>query len=188
MMTIEWGLCNTIFMRGNNRRRKRIQSFNNVNLTPLLDFIVAVIPVLLLSVTFFDYVTLDASLPAFVSSDDRSVSDNSVEKLGLTVAITDDGFVVGGQGGLLKVNGGETTIQKTAKGAYDYLSLNNKILEIKKRFPKEWTVIVVPQSDTKFETLVNTMDATREYIVVDTSGAIKKEILFPDVVVGGGVI
>jgi biopolymer transport protein ExbD len=175
-------------MRGTNRRKKRVQSFNNVNLTPLLDFIVAVIPVLLLSVTFFDYVTLDASLPAFVSSEEQKAPESNTEKLGLTVAITDDGFVVGGQEILLKVGGGETTIKKTVKGDYDYSSLNNRIFEIKKHFSKEWTVIIVPQSDTKFETLVNTMDATREYLVVDSSGNMKKEILFPDVVVGGGIL
>ena len=175
-------------MQGSNRRKKRVQSFNNVNLTPLLDFIVAVIPVLLLSVTFFDYVTLDASLPTFVNSEDQSISRNNDDKLGLTVAITDDGFVIGGQGGLLKVNGGETIIRKTAKGDYNYLSLNNKMLEIKKRFLKEWTVIIVPQSDTRFETLVNTMDATRESATVDSSGKIQRQMLFPDVVVGGGIL
>jgi len=175
-------------MQGTNRRKKRIQAFNNVNLTPLLDFIVAVIPVLLLSVTFFDYVTLDASLPAFVGAESQSSSQNSEEKLGLTVAITDDGFVVGGQGGLLKVNGGETTIRKKATGDYNYSSLNNKMVEIKKRFSKEWTVIIVPQSDTRFETLISTMDATREHMAVDASGKMQKETLFPDVVIGGGIL
>jgi len=188
MMMTEWGLCNNNIMHGNNRRKKRVQSFNNVNLTPLLDFIVAVIPVLLLSVTFFDYVTLDASLPTFVSSEEQRVVNNNEEKLGLTVAITDDGFVIGGQGGLLKVNGGETIIRKTANGNYNYISLNNKMSEIKKRFSKEWTVIIVPQSDTKFETLINTMDATREFLVVDSSGKMQRQVLFPDVVVGGGIL
>lgn len=175
-------------MRGTNRRKKRVQSFNNVNLTPLLDFIVAVIPVLLLSVTFFDYVTLDASLPAFVSSEEQTINENKDEKLGLTVAITDDGFVVGGQGGLLKVNGGETIIKKTTDGKYDYLSLNNKMFEIKKRFEKEWTVIIVPQSDTKFETLISTMDATRQHAAIDSSGKMESKTLFPDVVIGGGIL
>ena len=173
-------------MHGSNRRKKRVQSFNNVNLTPLLDFIVAVIPVLLLSVTFFDYVTLDASLPAFVSSEDQNLVNND-EKFSLTVAITDDGFVVGGQGAFLKVSG-ETTIKKFASGEYDYSSLNNKMFEIKKHFLKEWTVIIIPQSDTKFETLINTMDATREHLLVNSSGEMKRDTMFPNVVIGGGII
>jgi len=175
-------------MLGNNYRKKRVKTFNNVNLVPLLDFVVAVIPVLLLSVSFIEYVSLDASLPAFVEQDDKSGFIKNEKKLGLTVAITDAGFVIGGQGGLLKVSGSETVIKKNADGDYDYLSLNKKMLEIKKSFSDEWTVIIVPESNTKFETLINTMDATREYVVVDASGKIDKKIMFPNVVLGGGIL
>ena len=175
-------------MLGNNKRKKRIASFSNVNLVPLLDFVVAVIPVLLLSVSFIEYVSLDASLPAFVNPEESKDVIKNEEKLGLTVAITEQGFVVGGQGGLLKVDGGETIIKRNADGTYDYAALSKKMMEIKKKFSKEWTVIIVPESDTKFETLVSTMDASREYVVVDASGKMQKTILFPDVVLGGGII
>jgi biopolymer transport protein ExbD len=175
-------------MLGNKKRKKRIQTFNNVNLVPLLDFVVAVIPVLLLSVSFIEYVALDASLPAFVNSEESKDTIKNEEKLGLTVAITEQGFVVGGQGGLLKVSGGETVIKRNSDGTYDYVSLSKKMMEIKNKFSREWTVIIVPESDTKFEILVSTMDATREYVAVDASGKMQKTMLFPDVVLGGGII
>jgi hypothetical protein len=146
------------------------------------------IPVLLLSISFIEYVSLDASLPAFVGSEDKNGLIKNEKKLGLTVAITDNGFVIGGQGGLLKVSGGETVIRKTSDGDYDYLSLSKKMLEIKKSFADEWTVIIVPESDTKFETLVNTMDATREYVFVGPSGKMGKQTMFPNVVLGGGIL
>jgi len=175
-------------MLGNKKRKKHIQSFSNVNLVPLLDFIVAVIPVLLLSVSFIEYVALDASLPAFVNPEESSDTVTNEEKLGLTVAITEQGFVVGGQGGLLSIDGGEKIIKREANGSYNYVSLSKKMMEIKKKFSKEWTVIIVPESDTRFEVLVATMDATREYNVVDASGNIQKTILFPNVVLGGGIL
>jgi biopolymer transport protein TolR len=175
-------------MLGNRKRKKHVQGFSNVNLVPLLDFIVAVIPVLLLSVSFIEYVSLDASLPAFVNPEESDGTLNNDEKLGLTVAITEQGFVVGGQGGLLNVSGGETVIKRNNDGSYNYESLNRKMLDIKKKFSNEWTVIIVPESDTKFETLIATMDATREYNAVDASGNMQKTTLFPDVVLGGGII
>ena len=49
-------------------------------------------------------------------------------------------------------------------------------------------MIIVPESDTKFETLISTMDATREFVVVDDSGKMQKTVLFPDVVLGGGIL
>ena len=118
-------------MLGNNKRKRRIQAFNNVNLVPLLDFVVAVIPVLLLSVSFIEYVSLDASLPAFASAEESKDAIKNEEKLGLTVAITEQGFVVGGQGGLLKMSGGEAIIKRKTDGTYDYASLSSKMMEIK---------------------------------------------------------
>ncbi|HOW16498.1 MAG TPA: biopolymer transporter ExbD [bacterium] len=171
-----------------SRRKKKVTALRNVNLVPLLDFIVAVIPVLLLSVSFTEYVILDASLPVF--ADDTNIvqqEGQEQKKLGLTVAITDDGFVVGGTGGILTVDGSGTLIKKN-NGKYDYDLLNKKLAEIKSNYPEEWSIIIVPQSDTKFQDIIMTMDASREKIDIDGKGIIKKKTMFPNVVLGGGVL
>jgi biopolymer transport protein ExbD len=169
-------------------KRKKVAALRNVNLVPLLDFIVAVIPVLLLSVSFTEYVILDASLPAF--AEETSVvdtQDQEQKKLGLTIAITTDGFVLGGTGGLLSVDGAGTLIKKK-NGLYDYELLSTKLLEIKKNYPNEWSIIIVPDSNTRFEEIVQTMDASRERKEIGKDGNMKKTTMFPNVVLGGGVV
>lgn len=170
-------------------KRKKIPVFRNLNLTPLLDFIVAVIPVLLLSVNFLEYVVLDTSLPVY--SDDPSVDLNNKEnqpKLGLTVAITEEGFVIAGQGGLLNTEGKGTLIKKTTNGTYDYLELSNKLLEVKNNYPDEWSIIIIPEATTRFEDIVSTMDASREIVSTTGKGKTSRRVMFPNVVIGGGVI
>ena len=169
--------------------RKKIPAFRNLNLTPLLDFVVAVIPVLLLSVNFLEYVVLDTSLPIY--SDDPNVETAAKDKqpkLGLSVAITEEGFVIAGQGGVLNADGKGTLIRKTIGGTYDYLELSNKLLEIKNSYPDEWSVIIIPEGTTKFEDIIATMDASRERLSASTKGSSTRRVMFPNVVLGGGVL
>lgn len=170
-----------------SKRKKKVTALRNVNLVPLLDFIVAVIPVLLLSVSFTEYVILDASLPAFADDSIVQENDPNNKKLGLTVAMTDEGFVLGGTGGLLAVEGTGTLIKKN-NGKYDYQKLNDKLAEIKSNYPQEWSIIIVPQSDTRFEEIIMTMDSSREKMDFATNGEMKKKVMFPNVVLGGGVL
>lgn len=171
------------------RKKKKVSSLKNVNLVPLLDFIVAVIPVLLLSVSFTEFVILDSSLPAFAESSESLTSDDKEnnKKLGLTIAITEDGFVLAGTGGVLSVDGAGTLIKKN-NGEYNYDALNKKLYEIKSNYPNEWSVIIVPESTTKFNDIVLTMDASRERKEIDKNGNLKKKTMFPNVILGGGVM
>ncbi|MFH1222852.1 MAG: biopolymer transporter ExbD [Pseudomonadota bacterium] len=169
-------------------KKRKIPAFNNVNLIPLLDFIVAVIPVLLLSVSFFEYVSLDTSLPVFSDEDTTQADEDKNNKLGLTIAITDQGFVIAGQTGLFGEGGDKTLIKKDNKGLYDYATLGSRLLEIKNKYPNEWSVILMPESTTKFEEVVSTMDVSREHITIDAKGLMKRKTMFPNVVLGGGVL
>jgi len=170
-----------------NERRK-IPALNNVNLVPLLDFVVAVIPVLLLSISFFEYVSLDTSLPVFSVEEESVVTkEDNKPKIGLTVVITEQGFMIGGQAGLLSEDG-NSVIKRDSKGLYDYSTLNKKLLEIKKKYPEEWSIILIPDPATRFEDIIATMDASREYISFDENGRAKKKTMFPNVVLGGGVL
>jgi len=173
-------------MAKGNDDRKKIPPLKNLNLTPLLDFVVAVIPVLLLSVNFLEYVVLDTSLPVY--SDDptaeSSIEKDKQPKLGLSVAITDEGFIIAGQGGILNADGKGTLIRKMTNGSYDYLTLSDKLLDIKNKYPDEWSLIIIPEATTRFEDIVSTMDASRERL----SKGEGRRVMFPNIVLGGGIL
>ncbi|MEI6079693.1 MAG: biopolymer transporter ExbD [bacterium] len=175
-------------MATGNGGKKRIPEFRNLNLTPLLDFIVAVIPVLLLSVNFLEYVALDTSLPIYSEDVQAEHSKENQPKLGLSVAITEEGFLIAGQGGVLNISGKNFLIRKTSNGLYDYSSLSDKLLDIKKTYPDEWSIIIIPEATTRFEEIVSTMDATREHLSTNSLGHISRKTMFPNVTLGGGVL
>ncbi|MCX6111803.1 MAG: biopolymer transporter ExbD [Proteobacteria bacterium] len=168
--------------------KRKIPVFRNLNLTPLLDFVVAVIPVLLLSVNFLEYVVLDTSLPVYSDDPTVELQKDNQPKLGLSIAITDEGFIIAGQGGVLSSDGKGTIIRKTTDGLYNYLELVNKLLEIKNNYPDEWSVIIIPEATTRFEDIVSTMDASREHLSTSSRGKAMRKVMFPNVVLGGGIL
>ena len=165
-------------------RRKGIPKMGDLNLAPMMNLMVTLIPLLLLSASFMELVVLNTSLPIYGSVGEPEEKP----RLGLTIAITDRGFVIAGQGGLLKVEEKDNIIGRTPRGDYDYITLSEKLFEIKNSFPDEQSVIIVPEAGTKFEAIISTMDASREYMVVEPEGVMKRKIMFPNVVLGGGIL
>lgn len=170
------------------RNRKIQASMPDLNLAPIMNLMVVLIPMLLLSVSFIEIVILETTLPVY-SDYKQQIEEQKAEKpkLGLSIVIKDDGFTLAGQGGILKQADGSSNIPKLSDGTYDYLTLSNVLLKIKEEYPDEWSVILVPEYDTKFEIIVLTMDAAREYVFPDASTE-KTKTMFPNVVIGGGII
>ena len=164
---------------GSNRRQ--VQDVSNLNLIPMMNLIVSIIPLLLISVTFVRFVAIETSLPVY--SDEVVISgDINKSDLGLSVAITEEGFVINANNADIAANNNRNFIAKVS-GNYDYEGLSKRLLEIKKNYPEQWSIVILPSEETIFGNIVATMDATRE--CKENSG---QKILFPNVVIGGGVI
>lgn len=161
--------------------KRKVHDIGNLNLIPMMNMIVSIIPLLLISVTFIRFVALETSLPLY-SDDVVSVDERNKGELGLSVAITEYGFVINANNGDIDKDGGRNIIAKVS-GNYDYESLSQRLLEIKKEHQEQWSVVILPSEGTNFGEIVSTMDATREY-----KDSLVKEVLFPNVVIGGGVI
>jgi biopolymer transport protein TolR len=164
-----------------------------IQITSMIDMLTILIAYLLVSVSVasVNLALLDANLPAFSNQQEQQQEEKKDEKpkLGLTVVITEQGFVLGGQGGLLGSEGETPSIPKLANGKYDYEVLGVKLYEIKQKFPDEWSVILVPSQDTVYDVVIQTMDALREYIVIDVQTKVKtRKVLFPNIALGGGIL
>jgi len=153
-----------------------------LNIVPYLDILMNLIIFMLLSMTgLLTFGVLNVSAPSYGGGGAGGDPDAKPPLL-LTVAVGKDGFYVAATGGVLP---GETepsavppgqgapTIVKKPDGTYDYDALTAKMKAVKTAFPEETKVIIAAEADTNYETLVATMDATRE-----TSD---RKLLFPDV-------
>lgn len=123
------------------------------------------------------------------TSEPQNPEEEKTEKLNLTIFITMKGFNLAASGATLDGSSddpprpGEPLFPKITvdgKEVYDFQSLNRRLIEIKKSFPREQSVIISADEDVAYEDVVKTMDAARE-------SADGKE-LFPAVAFSAGIV
>jgi biopolymer transport protein ExbD len=111
--------------------------------------------------------------------------------LNLTVFVLKDGFNIGATGATLDGNSEERPgqplvpkIQVTEGGKtrvdYDYGNLQRRLIEIKKTFPAEQSMIISADADVSYEVVIQVMDAARR--------SADGKILFPAVAFAAGVV
>lgn len=117
--------------------------------------------------------------------------EQPTSQLNLTVFILKDGFNLAATGATLTgdTDGrpGQPLVPKVTvteggkqRVEYDFPGLQRKLIEIKKRFPAEQSMIISADADVPYEVVVHAMDAARK----TSDGA----LLFPSVAFAAGVV
>ena len=154
--------------------RRAAASDPELTLLPFMNLMTLLIPFLLVSAQFVSLATIDSSAPSIVPP---SASAES-EPLYLTIGISDDGFLLRGNSEALEA---AQPIERLSDGRYDFAALTDRLDGLKEAHPQEENVILAPDDDITYETVVAVMDAARR-----TAGASGRD-LFPHVVFAGGV-
>jgi biopolymer transport protein ExbD len=159
-----------------DRVRKRIRKHReaaDLDVTPFMNLMIVLVPVLLLSMVFTHTSVIDLNFPGAESS--AGPVDPDTVHLELTVRA--DGFVVAdGRGGVIKR-------LPRVDGAYDYQELSRVMQEIKRRMPEKQDIMVLLEEKTPYQTLVSVMDAVRSYPTVQHMEVVQAE-LFPVISLG----
>jgi biopolymer transport protein TolR len=149
----------TFFSRRRTRPAEEAET-GELNIVPYLDILMNLILFMLLSM---------AGLATFgVLKVDASAADTkaATRELTLTVAIANTGFIV-------RADDATAPIPRLADGAYDFTSLRTRMAELKAAHPSEQRGSIAAAADTDYETLIATLDATRE--------TVDRRALFPQV-------
>ncbi len=174
-------------------KRRHIETENTeLNLTPIMNLMVVMIPILLSSTQFVRISILELNLPSSVGAaavaGAAALPKETQRTLDLTVSITDRGFYI--SSALAVLPGDDTagpTIPKNAAGEYDFEALSKKLYEVKQKarehFPDTEAVVIQAEKDISYQILVNTMDAAREFNIGGQNVS-----LFPLVSLSAGVI
>lgn len=153
-----------------------------LNVIPYLDILMNLVIFMLLSMTgLASFGVLNVSAPSYGAGRGAGADNPEKPPLLLTVAVGKAGFFVAATGAVLPgqtepsaaPGEGAPTIARKADGTYDYDGLTAKMKEVKTAFPEETKVIIAAEADTTYETVVATMDATRQ--------TADHKLLFPDV-------
>ncbi len=173
-----------------SRRRKRESEMAHANITPMMNLMVVLIPLLLTSAEFVKLGIIELNLPpAAVGPEGRLLAElpqEEIKKLDLTVTITDRGFFISCSMAVLAGEDiGEPSIP-LINSVYDFQQLSLKLLEIKQKaenvFPDVNQIILMAEPNIDYQTVVSTMDAARS---VRTNGDLVE--LFPEVSLSAGI-
>jgi len=149
---------------------RRNSDSSELDLVPIMNLVTILIPFLLMSSHFVSMAALDVSQPAI--GEKEPIDEPEVERLSLKIVITADGFVVASDEQEIGEDG-ELSVELED----DTNALNELLTQIKRDWPGEEMVVLVPDPNTSYDRIIQTMDAARS----DGNGD-----LFPNVIVAGG--
>ena len=156
----------------------RKQNDASLELMPVMNLVTILIPLLLVGAQAINLSVIDSTMPAI-----HVDGDTPEPSLQLTVAVTDEGLAVKGDGQVLPDSDAldlpcSATPCRGAQ-AYDYDGLTELLGRVKDHHPDEETLILLPEERVPYEVLIKVMDAAREDLDADRP-------LFPQVVMAGG--
>jgi biopolymer transport protein ExbD len=159
-----------------NRVRKRVKRRHeaaDLDVTPFMNLMIVLVPVLLLSMVFTHTTVIDLNFP----SGEAAAGTADPEAVHLEVTVAAEALVVAdGRGGVIK--------RVPAKdGEHDYATLSEVMQELKRRLPDKRDILVRLEQDTPYQTLVSVMDTVRSYPKVQHMEVVQAE-LFPVISLG----
>jgi len=167
--------------------RRRLQSAEDVDvdMVPIMNMFLVLIPFLLMSASFFQIKAINTSVPVQAENNSTELATKTPKDIKVTVIVQ-----IGQKGldisaisdyaeyeDLMKL---ETRIAKVDKGEYPLDQMAAYLQKIKEIYPSSDTIIIIPDASVVYETIIQTMDIARYLGSSDIP-------LFPNVVLSGKV-
>lgn len=159
------------------RRHRRLTSEAELDVTPFLNLMIVLVPVLLMSVVFARTTIIELNFPrSSGAAAEEQVIRPVVIINGQQLTVTDsEGHVLRDIPPVTADEGEET--------APDYDQLQQVMKALKKRWPEQEDVTVKSSPDTHYQTLITVMDTVRSYQAVEVTSLVEVK-LFPTISVG----
>lgn len=133
-----------------NTRSLRAHVEDDLEIMPLMNLFVALIPMLLISAVFLNVTVIDMKAPA----PGEIAAADAGEALGLTVTIDEDRFLLRGHG--LR----DKSIDRAAADPWRELGLALQVIVA--AHPENEDVIIASRDHTRYDDIIAVMDAARE--------------------------
>lgn len=166
-----------------NRRRRVEEEDIDLDMVPIMNMFLVLIPFLLLSASFFHIKAINTSVPVLSSQTTEEMNTPPVSDVKVTVIVElkKDTIVLTAMSDELKYDDLvklEADIPVDKKGVYPMEDLAAHLKYIKGQYPKSDTLILVPTGSVVYGTIIKTMDMARSW---------DSRELFPNVVLSGKV-
>jgi len=134
--------------------KSRRTSDAEINITPVMNIFVILIPFLLLTATFVKIAIIEFSLPSLQQKGSVNLQDLK-DLTVLVVGIKPEGFEI-------KTSERTYPLIKNRNGQFNYAALYARLKEIKDRYPDLKDVIISPAPNIRYQIIVKVLDNCRE--------------------------
>ncbi len=160
-----------------------------LNLAPMLDIIVSIVPMLLMSIAFVHITVVDTPVPQAVEKAMAAANDkkDQVQILLAVSPVTGFRFTVSEKGVTRDIN-----VPLNGKDL-DMVALHKETIELKKKYPDVFRVELNPEEKVPLEHIVTTMDQLRTiagteskvvFTDIESGKPMETNLVFPDIVFG----
>lgn len=162
------------------RIRQSQDEETDVNLIPIMNMFMVLIPFLLMSASFFHVKAINTSLPVHA---DTPAKTNQSEKIKITVVleIKEDQLRISALSDTpndLAESDRQTVIPRRPGSDISAAVLAAHLKKLKSGFPDSDTMILIPDDNISYREIIRTMDCARSF---------DSEQLFPNVVLSGSL-
>lgn len=138
-----------------NLKRDRHQKDVDVNIIPVMNIFLLLIPFLLLTAAFVRLAVVELSLPSLSKGPTEQMQQRSEKLLLVILAIKETGFQ-------LKAQGFKFDPLNNQNNQYNYSQLIEQLKQIKQLHPYAEDIFISPESKVKYDTIIKVMDRCRE--------------------------
>ncbi|MBW7470020.1 biopolymer transporter ExbD [Marinobacter sp. M216] len=151
------------------RRHRKFSGSPELDITPFMNLMIVLVPVLLLGMVFSQVRMIELNFPGTESGEAPSP-----EQLTLVVTLIPEGIEVADS------SRGVIQALPVAGGEQDFDGLRQVLRQVKRSFPEKTDIVLEVGPDIDYQTLVTAMDTVRSYPAVVAASVVEGE-LFPDV-------
>ncbi len=165
------------------RRRSKDEQDTELDMVPIMNMFLVLIPFLLMSATFLHLKAINTSVPVQAERTADATTEPKVE-VTLVVEIRDGGFHISALSdalGATELSTLSAKIPRDDEGMYSFAQMADHLATVKDRYPASSTMLVIPEPAVLYGTIIQTMDAAR------TTDTEDPQPLFPNVVLSGKV-
>jgi len=171
-------------------RRKNEDEEMELDIRPVMNLMVVLIPLLIAGAEWVKLSVIEINVPPAKSADGSGAGENKKDlkekqkKLGLIIAISDEGITIGNAGAVLSGEEGDgPTVPKLEDGHYDYAKLREKLIDLKKKilgkgYVDENRAVITASANIEYQNIITVMDNLQTYTDEETNQVLP---LFPEV-------
>jgi len=133
------------------KRVKHREVDYEVELVPFIDMLVVCCCFLLMSASLLQTAVIEISLPSGTSAGGGAAATPAGSELNLSLILTNEGYRIGGSGAIMPLVG-------KRGGKYDWTKLEKDLLDIKKMYKDQESIIIISEPEIVYDDIIQAMD------------------------------